>query len=202
MSLLDPKLSWICGEGSSIFEDEPAVEAPGEVPTVVVDEEDSSVEFVVSGKETMTDQAEGTGAPVPEDAQMMEEGLGVRTGEPVLGDDRSGEVPDLMEVSRLQGLNLIWDQGRVIFDLKISLATNSRRWENSLLRNHLKPHLFLAPNGLQNHPRALSRGRRWSRLLRGERISHGSASSKPSELRPLYLHPNHLPLTLQGSPTG
>jgi len=50
-----PQIELDLGEGSSIFEDEPAVEVPEEVPTVVVDEEDSSVEFVVSGKETMTD---------------------------------------------------------------------------------------------------------------------------------------------------
>jgi len=28
---------------------------------------------------------------------------------------------------RLQGLYLIWDQGRVIFELKISLKTNLKR---------------------------------------------------------------------------
>jgi len=44
------------GEGSSIFDKEPPVEVPGMVPTVVVEEEDSSVEIVVSGKETKSDQ--------------------------------------------------------------------------------------------------------------------------------------------------
>ena len=64
-----PQIVLDLGEGSLIFYEEPAVEATGEVPTVVVEEEDSSVEIVVSGKETKTDQAEGTGgAPVPEDA--------------------------------------------------------------------------------------------------------------------------------------
>ena len=94
-----PQIELDLGEGSSIFEDEPAVEVPREVPTVVVDEEDSSVEFVVSGKETKADQAEGVGVePVPEDAQINLGGMGVGIGEPVPGDDRSGETPDLMEV--------------------------------------------------------------------------------------------------------
>ena len=67
-----------------MFDEEPPVEVPGVVPTVVVEEEDSSVEIAVSGKETKTDQAEGTGGePVPEDAQVKEEGLVVGTGEPV-----------------------------------------------------------------------------------------------------------------------
>ena len=110
-----PQIELDLGEGSSIFEDVPAVEAPGVVPTVVVDEGDSSVEFIVSRKETMLDQVEGAGgAPVPEDAQMKEKGVSVGTGEPVPGDDRSGKAPDLMEVdptvgtgvSRLQGLDL------------------------------------------------------------------------------------------------
>ena len=94
-----PQIELDLGEGSSIFEDVPAVEEHGVVPTVVVDEEDSSVELIVSAKETMSDQAEGAGsAPVPEDAQLVEEGAGVGTGEPVPGDDRSGQAPDLMEV--------------------------------------------------------------------------------------------------------
>ena len=53
----------------------------------------------VSGKETKTDQAEGTGGePVPEDAQMKQEGMIVGTGEPVPGAGRLDEAPDLMEV--------------------------------------------------------------------------------------------------------
>ena len=34
---------------------------------------------------------------------MMEEGVGVGTGEPVPGDDRLGEAPDLMEVEPAVG---------------------------------------------------------------------------------------------------
>ena len=89
------------GTDSSMFDDEPPVEVPGVVPTVVVDEEeeDSLFEIGVSGKETKTDQAEGTGdEPVPEDAQRKQEGMVVGTGAPVPGADRSGEAPDLMEV--------------------------------------------------------------------------------------------------------
>jgi len=94
-----PQIELDLGEGSSIFEDVPAVEAPGVVPTVVIDGEDSSVEFIVSKKETMLEQADGTGgAPISEDGQLMEEGMSVGTGEPVPGDDRSGQAPDLIEV--------------------------------------------------------------------------------------------------------
>jgi len=94
-----PQIELDLGEGSSIFDEEPAVEASKEVSTGVVDEEDSSVEFVVSGKETMTNQAEGAGGePVPEDAQMMEAGVAIGTGEPVPEVDRSGAAPDLMEI--------------------------------------------------------------------------------------------------------
>jgi len=86
------------GEGSSIHDDLPAVEVPGVVPTVVVEEEDSSMEIVISGREMKLDQAEGTGTePVPEDALLREAGQAVGTGEPVLVEDRSGEEPDLME---------------------------------------------------------------------------------------------------------
>jgi len=43
------------------------------VPTVVVEEEDSSVEVLISGEEMKADQAEGTGTePVPEEAMMRE----------------------------------------------------------------------------------------------------------------------------------
>jgi len=53
----------------------PAVEVPGVVPTVVVEEEDSSVEIVISGREMKSDQAERTGTePVPEEALLREAG--------------------------------------------------------------------------------------------------------------------------------
>jgi len=93
-----PQIELDLGEELSIHNEESPGEVPGVVPTVVVEEEDSSVEFVVSGKETKSDQAEGTGAePVPEDAQWRKEGLVVGTGEPVPAVDRSGEEPDLTE---------------------------------------------------------------------------------------------------------
>ena len=63
------------------------------------EEEDSSIEIVISGKEMKRDQAEGTGTePVPEDAMLKKEGQVVETGEPVLDVDRSREEPDLMEI--------------------------------------------------------------------------------------------------------
>ena len=73
--------------------------APTEV--VEVEEEDFSVEFLVSEKEMKGDQVEGTGAvPVPAAAESKREGQSVGTGEPVLKVDRSGEEPDLMEVDQ------------------------------------------------------------------------------------------------------
>jgi len=72
------------GVDSSMFDEEPPVEVPGVVPTVVVDEEeeDSLFEIGVSEKERMLDQAEGTGgAPVSEDAQKKQEGMAVGTDE-------------------------------------------------------------------------------------------------------------------------
>ena len=57
------------------------------------------MEIVVSGKEMMADQAEGTGAePVPDDAQIKKEGRVDGTGKPVPDVGRSGGAPDLMEV--------------------------------------------------------------------------------------------------------
>ena len=59
------------------------------VPTVEVEEEDSSVEFLISGKEMKRDQAKGTGAvPIPEDVELRRKGQAVGTGEPVLDVDR------------------------------------------------------------------------------------------------------------------
>jgi len=61
--------------------------APSDV--VEVEEEDSSVEFLVSGKTMKGDQAEGTGAePVPENAELNWKGQAVGTGEPVHEHDR------------------------------------------------------------------------------------------------------------------
>ena len=94
-----PQIELDLGEGSSIHDDLPAVEVPGVVPTVEIEEEDSLVELVISEREMKSDQAEGTGGePVPEDAQVKKEGLVVGTGEPVPDAGRSGEEPDLMEV--------------------------------------------------------------------------------------------------------
>jgi len=99
IEVFGPQIILDLEEGSSINDDEPPVEVPGVVTTVEVDEEDSSVEFFISGKEMKRDQAEGTGVvPVPEDAELRREGQAVGTGEPVLDVDRSGEEPDLMKV--------------------------------------------------------------------------------------------------------
>jgi len=80
---------------------EPPVEVARAAPTEVVEveEEDSSIEFLVSEKTMKGDQTEGTGAEsVSEAAELKREGQTVGTGEPVLEVDRSGEEPDLMEV--------------------------------------------------------------------------------------------------------
>ena len=87
------------GEGSSIFDEEAVVEVPDVVPTMVVEEEDSSVEVFISEKEMKREQAVGTGTmPVPEVAVVREEAQVVGTGEPVLNVGRSGDEPDLMEI--------------------------------------------------------------------------------------------------------
>ena len=97
-----PQFELVLGERSSINDDEAAVEVPGVVPTVVVEEEDSSVEFVISRREMKSDQAEGTGTePVPKDALLREVGQAVGTGEPILVEDRSGREPDLMETDEV-----------------------------------------------------------------------------------------------------
>jgi len=85
--------------GSLTDDKEPPVEVPGVVPTVVVEEEDSSVEIIISGNEMKSDQAVGAGTePVPEDAMLRKEGQAAGTGEPVLDVDKSGEKPELLEV--------------------------------------------------------------------------------------------------------
>jgi len=90
IEVFGPQIVLDLGEGSSIHDDEPAVEVPGVGPTVVVKEEDSSVEIIISGREMKSDQAEGTGtASVPEDAMLRKVGQAVGTGEPVLDVDRS-----------------------------------------------------------------------------------------------------------------
>ena len=103
--LVGPQIQLDLGEGNSIHDVEPAVEVPGVVSTVVIDE-DSSVEFV-SVKKTVSDQAEGTGGvPVPDDVQMLEAEVVGGTGVPVPGNDSSGVVPDPMKV---------FEQGRYLF---------------------------------------------------------------------------------------
>jgi len=73
-----PQIELDLGEGSSMNDDEPAVEVPGVVPTVVIEEEDSSVEIIISGKEMKSDQVEGAGTePVPEDAILRKAGQAV-----------------------------------------------------------------------------------------------------------------------------
>ena len=68
------------------------------VPTVVVEEEDSSVEIVISEREMKSDQAEGIGTePVPEEALLREAGQAVGIGKPARAEERSGGEPDLME---------------------------------------------------------------------------------------------------------
>ena len=75
IEVFGPQIDLDLGEGSSINDDEPPVEVSRVVPTVKVEEEDSSVEFLISRKEMKRDQAEGTGAmPVPEDAELRREG--------------------------------------------------------------------------------------------------------------------------------
>jgi len=99
IEVFGPQIVLDLGEGSSIHDDEPAIEVSGVVPTVEVEDGDSSVEIIISGKEMKKDQAEGTGTePVPEDAMLRKEGQAVGTGEPVLDMDGSGEEPDLMEI--------------------------------------------------------------------------------------------------------
>jgi len=99
IEVFGPQINLDLGERSSIHDNEPPVEVPEVVPTVEVEEEDSYVEFLISGKEMKRDQAEGTGGvPVPEDAEVEREDQAVGTGEPVLDVDRSGEEPDLIEV--------------------------------------------------------------------------------------------------------
>ena len=78
--LVGPLIELDLGEGNSIHDVEPVMEVPRVVPTVVVEDEDSSVE-VVSVTETIPDQAEGTGGvPVPDDAKMEEAEEVVGTG--------------------------------------------------------------------------------------------------------------------------
>jgi len=180
IEFVGPQIELDLGEGSSIHDDLPAVEVPGVVPTVEIEEEDSSVELVISEREMKSDQAEGTrGEPIPEDAQVKEEGLVVGTGEPVPDARRSGEEPDLMEVDptvrtggepvrekAAEAAGAVPDLGSGEDDLRFedfSGETNLKRWENSHQRHHPKPHLLLAQNSLSTHPRALSRGRRGSK---------------------------------------
>jgi len=101
IEVVRPQIELDLGEGSSIHDVEPPVKVPGVVPTMEVEEEDSSVEMLVPEKEMKRDQAEGTGTePVPEDAELSREGQSVGTEEPVLEVDRSGEQPDMMEVDQ------------------------------------------------------------------------------------------------------
>jgi len=92
IEVVEPQIDLVLGEGSSINDKEPPVEVLGVVPTMVVEEEDYSVEIIISGKEMKRDQAEGTGTkPVSEHVKLRREGQVVGTGEPVLDVDRSRE---------------------------------------------------------------------------------------------------------------
>ena len=84
----------------SLSDEEPPVEVPGVVPTVVVEDEEEEflLEVEVSTKETKSNQAEGTGRPIPEDAKKRKEETVVETGKPVPDVEKSGESPDPMEV--------------------------------------------------------------------------------------------------------
>ena len=58
VAFVEPQIELDLGEGLSIHDDLPAVEVPGVVLTVEIEEEDSSVELVISERETKSDQAE------------------------------------------------------------------------------------------------------------------------------------------------
>jgi len=83
-----------------LSDEEPPVEVPGVVPTVVVDgdSEEDGLEEEVSRKETELEQAEGTGRAVPEEARKRTFEEAVGTGEAVPVVEESGESPDPMEV--------------------------------------------------------------------------------------------------------
>ena len=97
--LVGPQIELDLGEGNSVDDVDPVVEVPRGVPMVVVEDEDSSVEFVTARK-TTPDQAEGTRAvPVPDEAQLVDAAEIVGTREPVLSSNvRSGTEPDPMDV--------------------------------------------------------------------------------------------------------
>ena len=48
LEFIGPQIELDLGEGSSIHDDLPTVQVPGVVPTVEIEEEDSSVELVIS----------------------------------------------------------------------------------------------------------------------------------------------------------
>jgi len=83
-----------------LSDEEPPVEVPGVVPTVVVDgdSEEDGLEEEVSRKETVLEQAEGTGRAVPEEARkvILEEAVGTDEAVPVV--EETGESPDPMVV--------------------------------------------------------------------------------------------------------
>jgi len=97
--LVGPQIELNLGEGNSVDDVEPVIEVPQGVPMVEVEDDGSSVE-VISARESISDQAEGTGAvPVPDDAKMkaIEEVVG--TSVPVsCSEVRSGVESDPMDV--------------------------------------------------------------------------------------------------------
>ena len=153
------------GEGSSINDDEPPIEVPGVLPTVEVAEEDSSIEFLISGKEMKRDQAEGIGAvPVPKDAKLRRKGQAVGTGAPVLDIDRSGEEPDLMEVDptvRAGDVPVQEFMEKGTGPEPVPEEAGERTGVSLFLRKLWgNQGLLLSQNTLQKHPRVMSRERR------------------------------------------
>ena len=88
------------GPDFGLSDEEPPVEVPGVVPTVVVesDEEEVLLEEVVSKLKRLTEQAAGTGRAVPEeDREILLEEV-VRADEAVPDVEETGELPDPMAV--------------------------------------------------------------------------------------------------------
>jgi len=76
IEVVGPQIELDLGQGSLIHDVELPIEVSGVVLTMVVEEEeDSSVEVLVSGKKMVGDQAERIGAePVLEDAELNWDG--------------------------------------------------------------------------------------------------------------------------------
>lgn len=99
VGVVEPQIELNLGEGSSIHEDEPMFDVFEAESTVFIEEDDSSVEVLISEKEMKSDQAEGSGTePVPEDACLRKDSEVVGTGAepvPVEAEKETGVVADL-----------------------------------------------------------------------------------------------------------